>query len=142
MLRAQAAEAEPEPTPEPDDDEPEATPEPDAVEQTKAKQATQFVEDLEVHKATDAAKLVTGGKARVPDALLIDKLKVSDVVEYLMDHFQLGTVGEVVEACQAWRPHVPKLRDLPDATFKSRVSNTYEIVVDRRESERGKPGAA
>lgn len=115
--------------------------EPDAVQQVEARQADQFVEDLEVHKAADAAKLVADGKAKAPAALL-EARNLRGVVAWMMDQYKLGTAAEVREACTAWRPHVPKLRDLPDASFKARVDNQFEIESHDRDAHKGAPGAA
>lgn len=112
---------------------------PDAVEQVAAEQDGQFVEDLETHKAADAAKLVADGKAKVPDALL-NAPKLRSIVAWMMDTYKMDATADVLEACKAWRPHVPKLRDIPDESFKARVSN--QVEVENADRAKGGAGAA
>lgn len=134
---ARKQEAKPEPAPAPQGD-------PDGTKAEEhadpgAKPAP-FVEDLQIHQALDGAKAIVAG-AEVPKELL-NANKLREAVAWLMDKYDLSVLAEVQEACLAWRPHVPKLRDIPDGTFKLRVANQFEIEMADRSTAKDRPGVA
>ncbi len=110
-----------------DEEEPQdRAPLPEADKLVEARQSKQFVEDLDVDKAKDAAAAVESGDAVVPGALAKAK-NLKEILAYFWEHNALRTAADLVDACESWRASLPIISRIDKKSLRSRVENQLEI---------------